>query len=118
MSAVVNNRSMNESSLAIPFVTTATTDSSDSSSSSDDDDSDIEVVFTRDERSDDLVQINYLRLQSTDSDDDDDDYALPNDSAAMSPRDVSASTTSVSAEYLSTSYSSSAARPGDNPSRK
>ena len=102
MSASVSNRNMNEFCLSIPFAAAAT-DSSDSSSSSDDDDddSDVEVVFTRDERQDDLAPINELRLQSDDSDDD--DCAMTNDSAAASPHDVCASAASVSAECLSAS---------------
>ena len=76
MSASVSNRNMNEFCLSIPFAAAAT-DSSDSSSSSDgDDDSGVEVVFTRDERQDDLAPMNDLRLQSDDSDDDDNENRI------------------------------------------
>lgn len=117
MSTGMRNRNMNESWLSIPFATAIIIDSSDSSSSSDDDESDVEVVFIQDEQPDDLVQINDLRLRSDDSDDDD-DYALPNDSAATSPRDISAAGASASAEYLSVSNLPSATEPSVNPSQK
>lgn len=107
---------MNEFCLSIPFA--ATTDFSDSSSSSDeeDDNSDVEVVFTRDERQDDLAQINDLRLQSDDSDDD--DCAITIDCTAASSHDVCASAATVSTECPAASNSSPIAKSDDNRSQK
>ena len=116
MSASVSNRNMSEFCLSIPFAAAATDSSDSSSSSDDDDDTDVEVVFTRDERQDDLAPINDLRLQSDESDDE--DCAMTSDSAAASPHDVCASAASVSAECSSASNSSFAAKSGDNPSQK